>query len=84
MTIGRASAGTFHFDGEIDEVRVSSVARYTGGVFQKPRTRFAVDEQTVALYHFDDNAMTTPDATGKHGGASVGVARVKAPCIDAR
>ncbi|MCB9880310.1 MAG: metallophosphoesterase [Planctomycetes bacterium] len=39
--------------GSIDEVRVSSVARYTALSFE-PSRRFAPDEATLALLHFDE------------------------------
>ena len=46
-----------HFAGYIDEVRISTVARYdvrrTGGF--PPRTKFKNDAKTVALWHFDES-----------------------------
>ena len=40
--------------GFYDEVRVSSVARYTGNTYVLPTSPFIVDADTVALYHMDD------------------------------
>ena len=44
-----------HFAGYIDEVRISTVARYnTAKRGFTPRTKFENDAQTVALWHFDE------------------------------
>ncbi len=40
------------FVGDVDEVRVSKVARYRGNF--KPELRFLPDEDTLALYHCDE------------------------------
>ncbi len=40
------------FRGLIDEVRISNVARYSESY--KPQKRLAPDEQTLALFHFDE------------------------------
>jgi len=40
------------FVGWIDEVRISSTARYTESFI--PQRRFEPDEQTISLYHFDE------------------------------
>ena len=40
--------------GLVDEIRISSVARYQAGQF-KPATRFEPDEQTLLLLHCDRN-----------------------------
>ena len=40
------------FQGTIDEMRISNVARYTEGF--TPQDRFETDEHTLALYHFDE------------------------------
>jgi len=57
------------FDGWIDEVRVSRIARYTGSTLQ-PERRFAPDKDTLLLLHFDRAlAAMHPDhsSTGAHG-----------------
>ncbi|WP_197443592.1 protein kinase domain-containing protein [Maioricimonas rarisocia] len=41
-----------HFDGRIDELRISTTARYKLNF--TPARRFEPDQQTRALYHFDD------------------------------
>jgi hypothetical protein len=44
-------SGAFHL-GQIDEVRISHVARYDSDFV--PAQRFEVDDQTIALWHFDE------------------------------
>jgi len=61
--------GPWH--GTIDEVRVSSVARYDED-FEPPRTdeRFQRDEHTLALYHLDEgqgNLVHDSSGNGHHG-----------------
>lgn len=53
------------FDGQIDEVRISDVVRYTRNF--APPTRFDTDDSTRALYHFDEpaGATTFADASGR-------------------
>ena len=48
---------TSHFDGRIDEVRLSSIARYEGKNMS-PQRRHDPDASTVLLFHFD--AMQGP------------------------
>jgi hypothetical protein len=43
---------TSHFDGLIDEVRLSDTARYAGESFE-PQRRFEPDERTRLLLHMD-------------------------------
>ena len=52
-----------HFVGEnvklrgyIDEVRISSVVRYVGPKWEVPKGKFEVDEHTISLWHFDEEA----------------------------
>lgn len=53
----------FHFRGEIDEVRISSVARYAAPFI--PERKFTPDADTIALYHFDEGrGDLVPDASG--------------------
>jgi hypothetical protein len=40
--------------GWIEEVRLSSVVRYTGSEFTLPQEYFQPDEFTRALWHFDE------------------------------
>jgi len=59
------------FKGLIDELRVSTVLRYTG-TFARPSGSFVVDGNTAALYHFDESSGTDIlDAS--NGNASPGV-----------
>lgn len=39
----------------IDEVRISNNQRYTGNSLTVPTTAFTDDDNTLALFHFDDN-----------------------------
>ena len=66
------SIGTFylgsHFGGAVDEIRISSVARYTADF--TPARRFEPDPATLALYHCDDpDSPTLIDSSGngRHG-----------------
>lgn len=69
------------FRGEIDELRLSTVARYTGP-FDVPSGRFEPDPDTAALYHFDEgggpvvgDAVTGPGSSPgvvRYGGEPVG------------
>ena len=58
----------YFFYGEIDELRVSSVARYITPFHPKPR--FTPDEATMALYHFDEgkgNQLVDSSVNRHHG-----------------
>lgn len=61
------------FSGLMDEVRISTVVRYTAP-FTPPAAPFAVDGQTAALYHFDEGPAgpcsgAIVDAVGSSPGA---------------
>jgi eukaryotic-like serine/threonine-protein kinase len=59
---------TIPFSGVIDEVRMSNIARYAANF--TPVSRFESDENTIALYHFDEGrGDILNDASGKshHG-----------------
>ncbi|HWA97405.1 MAG TPA: SUMF1/EgtB/PvdO family nonheme iron enzyme [Pirellulales bacterium] len=59
------SARQLFFDGTIDEVRISNVARYTSDF--TPAARFDPDDQTEVLYHFDEGSGTVArDASSHH------------------
>lgn len=66
---GRSLTVINHFNGIIDEVRISNVARYSEDF--KPEKRFEPDEHTLALYHFDEGSGTVlKDSTDNgHNGA---------------
>jgi hypothetical protein len=52
------------FDGQIEEVRLSSGRRYTAA-FARPGAPFAPDASTLALYHLDEGAgQVAADASG--------------------
>jgi hypothetical protein len=55
---GRKHAGTYQpWQGWIDEVRISTVARYPA--LPAPTARFEPDAATAVLYHFDEPTGTT-------------------------
>jgi hypothetical protein len=59
------------FKGLIDELRVSTMLRYTA-TFTRPSGSFVADGNTAALYHFDESSGTDiVDAS--NGNASAGV-----------
>lgn len=60
------------FNGWLDELRFSTVARYPNA-FTRPTAPFTPDAQTAALYHFDEGSGTTVlDTSGAAGGPSNG------------
>jgi hypothetical protein len=68
-------AGPPAFTGVLDELRLSTVLRYTSS-FTRPAARFQRDASTVALYHFDDGSGDAiRDSSGAPGGPSDGVRR---------
>lgn len=62
------------FNGWVDEVRISSMIRYTGN-FTRPSAPFQSDNDTAALYHFDEGAGTVVTDSAP-GGMSPGEVRV--------
>lgn len=66
--IGRSIPGPYDrvFDGDIDEMRVSSIARYTTS-FPVPTAPFANDQFTEALYHFDEGTGSVLHDASGHG-----------------
>jgi len=57
FTVGKNGFGDF--DGYIDEVRLSNVAQYTGTGFTPRTSAFTVDDDTLALLHFDGTNAST-------------------------
>ena len=56
------------FEGTIDEVRLSSVVRYTEA-FEAPEEPFSVDDDTIALWHMDEGSGDSiEDAAGSYDG----------------
>ncbi len=65
FVVGRDVTGSgAYFDGYLDEMRVSNIIRYTGPF--NPNGPFSPDAQTLALWHFDEEAGATElvDASG--------------------
>jgi hypothetical protein len=92
--IGASSAtDDYHWEGLIDEVRISNVARYSGGTYPVPTAPFQPDASTLALFHFDeaDGTQAVLDAANQLGGQlgtldraeSSDPQRIDAPCISA-
>ncbi len=54
FSLGARNGRWSHFEGILDEVRFSSVARYTKDFM--PAERFQSDEHTLALFHLDEGA----------------------------
>jgi hypothetical protein len=66
------------FQGVVDEVRVSSVARYAENFV--PEQRLSSDPQTIALYHFDEQTgRTARDAANGHTARVEGARWVAGP-----
>lgn len=65
------------FSGWVDEVRISTVIRYTAD-FTPPQAPFIPDGATVGLYHFDEGTGTVV-LDSSTGGASHGERRVGGP-----
>ncbi len=65
LRFGSGHDGKKFFEGQIDQVRISKVARYTDDF--PPVTSVASDDMTLALYNFDENeGELLKDASG-HG-----------------
>jgi hypothetical protein len=71
--------------GDIDALRVSSTARYTGSSFSPPVGDFSSDASTLLLYNFNDppGSMTVTDSgpNGWTGTLGVGFAGATSPGI---
>jgi formylglycine-generating enzyme required for sulfatase activity len=70
-----ADKTTSHFEGVMDEVRISSTARYTDSfVMPRPHERFAPDDHTIALYHCDEERgeVLTDSSGHRHHGKIIG------------
>ena len=67
--IGRYNGGTRYFDGYLDEIRISNVARYTGS-FTPTTSAFTKDDNTRLLIHSNssDGNTTFTDDSGSDGG----------------
>jgi hypothetical protein len=68
----RDTNGGCFFGGTIDEVRISSIARYSGSSFT-PATSFTNDSETIVYWTCNDGrGGTVTDATGNHNGTLYG------------
>gem|GEM_PF-6686468 len=91
LHLGRAAwKDDYRYEGELDDVRLSRLARYVGATAPKPTTLLPVDAATVAAWRFDEVAGTTLlDATSNHrdGAFLAGPSapkRTAGPCVAAR
>ncbi len=82
LRLGSDGDGKKLFEGRIDQVRISKVARYTDNF--APVTSVASDDQTLALYNFDEGGgEVLKDASGNgQDGKIVGAKWVKAKSED--
>ena len=67
FTVGATNDQTTHTIAEtlfFDEIRVSSVARYSGATLTVPTSAFADDDDTLALLHLDNNYNDTQTRNG--------------------
>jgi hypothetical protein len=63
----RATHGSCFMDGSIDEIRISSVARYSTNF--SPATSYATDGDTIAYWRFNEGkGSIAHDENGKHDG----------------
>jgi hypothetical protein len=69
FSVGKNGFGDFN--GYIDEVRLSSVARYEGTSFTEPVAEYEVDRDTTALLHFDGTNGSTDIINETAGNATV-------------
>jgi len=69
FSVGKNGFGDFN--GYIDEVRLSSVARYEGTSFTEPVAEYGVDSDTTALLHFDGANGSTDIINETAGNVSV-------------
>ena len=67
LTIATAADKALFFNGSVDEVRISSTARYTTTF--TPATSFTSDGNTVALYKFNEGSGTTLTDSSNNGHA---------------
>jgi hypothetical protein len=88
LRIGRAAyTEDFRFEGEIDDVRLSTTARYTGATAPRPSAVLSLDDQTEAAWRFDEaSGSKLTDASGHaHDGSlapdETAPTRVASTCI---
>jgi len=84
LLIGKWHAGASGFNGHMDEIRVSDVARYTAG-FTPPTAAFTNDSDTILLIHcngtdgstdfVDDNGVRAPIGLAAGNNAKISTAQ---------
>ncbi|MDB4945070.1 MAG: Laminin sub domain 2, partial [Labilithrix sp.] len=90
MRFGRMASSAEHpYEGQLDDVRLSKIARYLGPTAPIPDEPLAVDGDTVASFHLDEHAgLVLEDGTHAHDGVlptdGTAPARVVTPCIGFR
>ena len=91
VVFGRSAAGdAYAYEGELDDVRLSKIARYTSATAPKPTAPLTADSDTVALYHFDETGSAVVDSATAHahdgtlGPAPDAPKRDLAPCASER
>lgn len=67
VTIGWLPQWGEAFTGYIDEVRISTVARYPAADIDLPVSEFSPDADTAALYHFNEGSGDTADDASGNG-----------------
>jgi len=72
LGIGCVSGGSSCFTGQIDDVRISNLARYTAA-FSPQKTEFTADANTVGIWHFDEpNGQYATDSSGNNNTGTLG------------
>jgi hypothetical protein len=68
LRIGRAAyVEDFRYNGEIDDIRLSKVARYSGAKAAKPTGVLSIDDATEAAWRFDESSGTKLVDAATHG-----------------
>lgn len=77
------SDARFNYSGNIDEFRISSVARYSGTSYTVPTGAFINDSDTITLLHADGTASSTQflddNGTGRN---AVGIQSINGAAVD--
>ena len=77
------SDARFNYSGNIDEFRISSVARYSGTSYTVPTGAFINDADTITLLHADGTASSTQflddNGTGRN---AVGIQSINGAAVD--
>ena len=60
---GNFGSGDMYWNGYIDEVRISDIARYTASTLTVPTAAFSADANTLMLVHFEETSTPTDHLT---------------------